>query len=158
MVGAMSFLFSKNKKQLKPIFDWLSGVVNQDDLILLEREGKREGYYFEFPLKFGDKPERLKCINDKDFSFFIKFFSRRPDINVKEWKSIFQSPELGIYESRKRFEGKQFKPLRWGEELSGRTMLTYVLSLAKTMASKKFVSKLKRFLARNLMKNYSALN
>jgi len=109
----MSFLFSKNKKQLEAIFDWLSGVVNQNDLILLEREGKREGYYFEFPLKFGDKPEKLKCVDDKDFTFFIKFSDGRPDINVKEWKSIFQSLELGIYESRKRFEGKQAKPLRW---------------------------------------------
>ncbi len=110
----MSFLFSKNRKQLEAIFYWLSGVVSQNDLILLEREGKREGYYFKFPLRLGDKPEKLKCIDGKNFSFFIKFSSCRPDIDRKEWKLIFQSPELEIYESKKKFEDQQFKPLRWG--------------------------------------------
>ena len=111
----MSFLFSKNKKQLKPIFDWLSGVVNQDDLILLEREGKREGYYFEFPLKFGDKPRKIKTFNKDNIAFLIKLPQSKSnsDKDKNEWQLIFQSPELGIYESRKRFEGKQAKPLRW---------------------------------------------
>ena len=160
MVGAMSFLFSKNKKQLEAIFDWLSSVVSQNDLILLEREGKQEIYYFEFPLKFGDKPRKIKTFNKDNIAFLIKLPQSKSnsDKDKNEWQLIFQSPELGIYESRKRFESKQAKPLRWGEELSGRTMLTYVLSLAKTMASKKFVSGRKKFLAVNLMKNCFAAN
>ena len=114
----MPFLFRKNSRQLEAIFEWLSSVIGQDDLILVEREGKQEGYYFDFPLKFGSKPKRLSRVDDKDFTFFIKFFSRPPDISGdisgKEWQLIFQSSELEIYESQKRFNGKQFKPLRWG--------------------------------------------
>ncbi len=110
----MSFLFSKNKKQLEAIFNWLSGVVNQDDLILLEREEKRECYYFEFPLKFGDKPRKIKTLDIDDCTFWVRFSSGGIVPEKNEWCLIFQSPELEIYESKKRFEGKQFKPLHWG--------------------------------------------
>ncbi len=110
----MSFLFNKNRKQLKAIFNWLSGIVNQNDLILVERDGKREGYYFEFPLKFGDKPKKSAEFNESRAGFFIRFSSGAKSAPEGEWHKIFSSPELEVYESKKRFEGKQFKPLRWG--------------------------------------------
>ena len=142
----MSFLFNKHKKQLEAIFYWLSSVVNQNDLILLEREGKREGYYFKFPLKFGDKPEKLKCVDDKDFTFFIKFSSCRPDIDKKEWKLIFQSPELEIYESKKRFDGKQFRPLRWGlNEEEKRTALKIARESMRIFLEEKQAPQIKDF-------------
>lgn len=106
--------FNKNNYQLDAIFNWLSGVVSQNDLILLEREGKRESYYFEFPLKFGDKPKRAKTFDKNDIAFLIKLFPFKSDLDKNEWFPIFQSPELEIYENKKRFAGKHFKPLRWG--------------------------------------------
>ncbi|MBU4142764.1 AMMECR1 family protein, partial [Patescibacteria group bacterium] len=142
----MSFLFNKNRKQLKAIFNWLSGVVSQNDLILVERERKREGYCFEFPLKFSDKPEKLKCIDDKDFSFFIKFSFCQTDIDGKEWKLIFQSPELEIYENEKRFENKQFKPLRWGlNEEEKRTALKIARESIRIFLEEKQTPQIKDF-------------
>ena len=114
MVVAMSFLFDKNRKQLKTIFYWLSGVVSQNDLVLLEREGKREGYYFEFPLKLGDKPRKIKTLDVDNCTFWVRFSFSGIVSKRNEWHLIFQSSELEIYESKKRFEDKQFKPLRWG--------------------------------------------
>lgn len=107
-------LFNKNKKQLNAIFSWLGGIVDQNDLILVEFEKKRESYYFKFPLKLGDSPEKIKDNKENSYSFFIKFSSRQTDIDKKEWKLIFQSPELEVWENKKRFEGKQFKPLHCG--------------------------------------------
>ncbi len=114
MVVAMSFLFSKHKKQLEAIFDWLSGVVNQDDLILVEREGKREGYYFEFPLKFGDKPRKIKTLDINDCTFWVRFFSGGIVPERNKWRLIFRSPELEICEHEKRLQKNQFRPVRWG--------------------------------------------
>lgn len=148
----MSFLFSKNKKQLEAIFDWLSVVVNQNDLILVEREGKQEGYYFEFPLRFGDKPKKLKRIEDKDFTclhrraFLIKFSPCQRNVKGEEWKLIFQSPELEVYESKKRFEGKQFKPLRWGlDEEEKRTALKIARESIEIFLKEKRTSQIKDF-------------
>ncbi len=107
-------LFNKNKKQLNAIFSWLSGIVDQNDLILVEWNEKHESYYFKFPLKLGDNPEKIKDNKENQYSFFINFSSRRVDFKTKEWKLIFQLPELEVWENKKRFDSKQFKPLRWG--------------------------------------------
>lgn len=109
-------LFSKNKKQQKALFDWLRNIVDPDDLILLKRNGKREGYSFDFPLRPGDKPKKLGSVKGKDFTFFINFSSRPAVINKKQWKLIFHFPELEFWENKKRSSGKQTKPLRWGLE------------------------------------------
>jgi len=109
----MSFLFSKNKKQLEAIFDWLSGIVDQNDLILLERKGKQEGYYFKFPLKLGSKPEKAGEFDGSKAGFFIRFFPGKKNAQGGEWQKIFLSPELEVYENKERFNSKQFRPLNW---------------------------------------------
>jgi len=109
-------LFGKNQKHLDAIFDWLRNIVDQNDLILVDQEGKRESYYFEFPLKYGDKPKKVKHIDNEKATFFVKFSSRPPKIDREKWQLIFQSSELQIFENKKRFNGKQSKPLRWGLE------------------------------------------
>ncbi len=112
----MAFLFKKNKEQIKAIFDWLGEVINRGDLILLEQERKRQVYYFEFPLKFGDKPKKAKTFDKNNLAFLVKFPPSGLDSgeNRNEWQAIFKSPELEIYENKKRFGKKQFKPLRRG--------------------------------------------
>lgn len=110
------FFFSKNKKQLKAIFDWLSQIVNQNNVILLEEKRGRKAYQFEFPLKFGNKPKRIKNFRDEDVGFYIKFYpnASESDIEKNDWQLLFQSPELEIYEHKRRFQKNQFKPLHRG--------------------------------------------
>ncbi|MDD2730758.1 MAG: AMMECR1 domain-containing protein [Candidatus Portnoybacteria bacterium] len=107
------FKFDEKEKQTKAVFDWLGGVASQKDLILVEQEGKREYYRFRFPLKIGDKPERTENQENKSPAFFIRASVGQMDFNEEEWQPIFRSPELEVYESKKKFEGKQ-PPLRWG--------------------------------------------
>ncbi len=110
----MPFLFSKNRKQLKHIFDWLSKTVQQNDLILLDQKGKLSAYYFEFPLKISQRPKKLKHFQDKKFTFFIRISSVHQGLPVGQWQIIFQSPEIEIYENKERFRFLGIKPLRWG--------------------------------------------
>ena len=109
------FLFNQKRKQIRAVFGWLSEIVDRNDLILVEQEKKREGYFFRFPLKIGDNPEKIEQIGNKEFTFFIQFSSSRSEkIDTREWKKIFQSPEVAVYENKKRFVKQQFNPLRWG--------------------------------------------
>lgn len=110
----MPFLFSKNRKQLKYIFDWLNKTVQQNDLILLEQKGKLSAYYFEFPLKIGQAPKKLKHLQDKKFTFFIRISSVNQALPVGQWQIIFQSPGIEIHENKERFHFLGIKPLRWG--------------------------------------------
>jgi AMMECR1 domain-containing protein len=107
----MFFLFGKNKKELETIFNWLSTVVDRNDLILVERGKKQEIYRFEFPLKFGDKPEKIKVLNKSNISFLIKFSQHKLDIDKNGWHLIFQSPTLGVYENRKNHKKYNYRPL-----------------------------------------------
>ncbi len=142
----MSFLFSKNKKQLEVIFDWLSGVVSQNDLILLEREGKQKGYYFEFPLKFGDKPRKIKALDMDDYTFWVRFSSGGIVPERNKWRLIFQSPELEICEHEKRLQKNQFKPLRWGlNEEEKRTALKIARESIEIFLKEKRIPKITDF-------------
>ena len=110
----MFFLLEKNKKQLKSIFIWLSNIVQQNDLILLDQKGKQTGYYFEFPLKIGDRPKKIKSIKNKNFTFIIRILPTKQTFPKGKWQIIFQSPEIEIYENRERFQFLRIKSLRWG--------------------------------------------
>lgn len=108
----MSFLFSKNKRQLKAIFNWLSSVVGQNDLILLEREGKLSYFYFDFPLRYGDKPKKTKTLSaGREITFIIQKSESGESIEETEWIKIFNSPEWQVLEKKTRSEN--IFPLRW---------------------------------------------
>ncbi len=116
-------IFSKKnkKKQIQAIFDWLSGIAKQKDLILVNENSRHRAYIFEFPLKYGDKPKRIKKFNAGEVSFLIKLnkLSLRQVgavkyINKKEWLPVFRLPELEIYERRERTENSVFRPLYLG--------------------------------------------
>jgi len=109
-----SFLLGRKNKQLEAVFDWLSAVANKNDLILLEQSGNQKIYHFEFPLKFGDKPKRTKEFKEADITFFVKFSSRKMAPSEEEWHLIFKSPELEIYEKKKRGGEKNINSLRRG--------------------------------------------
>jgi len=110
----MQFFKQENKKQLKAIFDWLSGAVNQNDIILLEQKNKRVAWRFEFPLKLGDKPKKTKLTGNDNFSFHIKFLGKKFVPESEKWLPIFQSDNLNIFENKKRFQSEQSMALRWG--------------------------------------------
>ncbi|HEX7586425.1 MAG TPA: hypothetical protein VF390_02225, partial [Patescibacteria group bacterium] len=138
--------FSDDKEQIGAIFNWLRNIVGPNDLIMLKRKGRREGYYFDFPLKPGDRPQKLESIKGKDFTFFIKFSSRPAIIFKKQWKLIFHSPELEVYENKKRFAGKQLTPLRWGlEEEEKKTALKIARESIRIFLEEKRTPQIKDF-------------
>jgi AMMECR1 domain-containing protein len=114
LLGNLYYMFKKNEKQIKAVFDWLTGAADRGDLILLERAGGQKIYRFDFPLKYGDRPKQIKFAKEEDITFFINFSSRRPALEKDKWHLIFGSPELEIYEKKKRMELINFRPLRWG--------------------------------------------
>jgi len=143
------FFFSKNKKQLKAIFNWLSGVVNKDDFILLEEGGKQTAYYFKFPLRRGDKPQKIKKFNENDITFLIKFLPSRLNFSQfgeNGWFCIFRSPDLEIYECEKRFQKSQFRPLYRGlNEEEKKIALKIARDSLKAFLEEKKVLQLKDF-------------
>jgi AMMECR1 domain-containing protein len=110
----MPFFKRENKKQLKTIFDWLSGAVNQNDIILLEQKNRRAAWHFEFPLKLGDKPKKIKISGNDDFAFYIKFSAKNFVPENEKWLPIFQSDNLNIFENKKIFQSERSMALRWG--------------------------------------------
>lgn len=146
MIGKYLNFFSRDKKQQKAIFDWLRNIVDQNDLIMLKRNGKRESYYFDFPLRPGDKPKKLRNTKGREFAFFVKFSDRSAKIDREQWKMIFCSPELEIYENKKRFQRKQFNPLRWGlEEADKKTALKIARESIRIFLEEKRTPQIKDF-------------
>ena len=88
----------------------MAGFVNKKDFILVEQEGRQDVYCFLFPLKFGDKPRRTGIYKENNITFFVKFSSRQPDLG-EDWTPIFRSPELEIFENKKRAEDSGSEPL-----------------------------------------------
>ncbi len=92
------------KQIINAVFEWLSGVVSSEDKILVELPGYRKIFYFEFPLRIGQKPKEIKGRLDfQDVTFII----RRPPkgrINQTNWRQIFLSPEIEILENKEKIK------------------------------------------------------
>src|SRR3989338_3141268 len=102
--------FNENRRLLNAVFDWLSGVVGENDLISIDF-GKHSGFYrFEFPLRSGDRPKKISPPQESEAAFII----RKPDISLsgEQWVLIFSSPEIEVLENKNR--PHTIKPLRWG--------------------------------------------
>ncbi len=121
-------MFNKHKKQLKAVFDWLSAATGQNEIILLERENKQEAYCFKFPLKFGDKPKKLGNFDKNNVSFLTKFSSHISQPGNNDWCLIFSSPEIEIFENKKRVLQSQLNPLYRGISEEGKRE---ILNLAR---------------------------
>ena len=102
--------FNENRRLLNAVFDWLSGVVGENDLISIDF-GKHSGFYrFEFPLRSGDRPKKISPPQESEAAFII----RKPDklSSGEQWVLIFFSPEIEVLENKNR--PHSIKPLRWG--------------------------------------------
>lgn len=97
--------------QLKAIFNWLSGIVEEKDVILIGLSGRWQFFYFDFPLCYGDYPKKItRKIKDRETTFIIRSTSQEPLDD--QWVNIFGSPEIEMFENRNRISGTP--PLRWG--------------------------------------------
>jgi len=109
MVMGFTF-FNENRRLLNAVFDWLSGVVGENDLISVDF-GKYNGFYrFEFPLRSGDRPKKISPLQKSEIAFVI----RKPNklLSGGQWVSIFSSSEIEVLENKNR--PHSIKPLRWG--------------------------------------------
>ena len=91
----LGFNFSnENKRLINDVFDWLSEVVSENDLISVDF-GKYNGFYrFEFPLRFGDRPQKISPLQKSEIAFVI----RKPNklLLGDYWVAIFSSPEIEV--------------------------------------------------------------
>lgn len=97
--------------QVMAILEWLSGIVHEDDRILVNFPGYRRYFYFEFPLRYGDKPRPASHPSEGKA---ITFIVRQPSDEVLDdsWVKIFSSPTIEFFENKVRISGTP--PLRWG--------------------------------------------
>ena len=106
----MFTFFNENKRLLNAIFEWLSEVVGENDFVSVDF-GKYSGFYrFEFPLRSGDRPQKISPLQKSKITFVI----RKPDklSSGDQWATIFSSPEIEVLENKNR--PHTIKPLRWG--------------------------------------------
>ncbi len=113
----MFFGEDKYKKQREVIFEWLSSVVSREDIILVEQDGRRSAYFFEFPLKIGDRPKKINNPEKQEPSFLIRFFSDERSRGVysgDKWQAIFKMTGLEVWANKEKILEKGLRPLFLG--------------------------------------------
>lgn len=120
----MFFRRNSFKKTLGAFFLWLSGIATDKDAALVSFSGRDNIFYFDFPLRYGDKPKRTKTLPaGREITFFVRRPGNVESVEESEWINIFSSPEWKIFEKKTRFGntallrgvvGRSFTtPLRW---------------------------------------------
>ena len=98
--------------QLRAVFEWLSGIIREADIILVRKGGRDRFYRFKFPLRLGDMPHCEKA-KRKEATFIVHIRTvESPPSNNQEWLKIFSSPEIEVYENKQHI--LRAAPLRWG--------------------------------------------
>lgn len=99
------------KSQLKSIFNWLTTVAGDKDIIFVDLPRMKGYFRFEFPLKYGDYPIKIgEPSTELKSTFVVKTSSK---ISLEEsWIKIFSSSEVEVFENRDY--RTQIKPIRWG--------------------------------------------
>lgn len=105
------FIYSR---QLRSVFLWLSGVVSNNDLIVIKENNRVDFFRFSFPLRYGDWPHRVHNGREEEATFFI--FTDESVITTPssaiDWIKFFSSPRLQVFEKKSRVSSAP--PLRWG--------------------------------------------
>ncbi|OGZ01715.1 MAG: hypothetical protein A3G64_02200 [Candidatus Liptonbacteria bacterium RIFCSPLOWO2_12_FULL_60_15] len=101
-----------HSEQLQAVFDWLSGITQERDIIFVETETRSEFFAFRFPLRYGDAPRKI-AVRPEESTFIVREGTARQAPSSQEWARIFSSPELAVFEQKDRMSGRA-QPLRWG--------------------------------------------
>jgi AMMECR1 domain-containing protein len=108
------------KEQKKYIFNWLNEICGERDIIRLNEEGKAEYFKFDFPLKSGDKPKKIKKPpSGEAVSFNVIFspnFEKSSKVINDKWNIIFFSPFVCVLENKKRIESGCFEGKKISKE------------------------------------------
>ncbi|OGZ07201.1 MAG: hypothetical protein A3D65_00730 [Candidatus Lloydbacteria bacterium RIFCSPHIGHO2_02_FULL_50_13] len=92
------------------VTEWLSEVVNEDDVILIAFPRYRRLFRFAFPIFPGDAPCRV--VDKTVVPTFVVGNPKECHGNVSNlWVRIFGMPTFEIWENKKRLTG--ISPLRW---------------------------------------------
>lgn len=97
-------------RQVEAVLEWLSGIAQPEDRILVEFPGYRRCFYFEFPLRFGDGPKIARRVPQGN-TFTIRQPQPRDSLG-ELWVAVFISPSIEVWETRTRTS--RTPPLRWG--------------------------------------------
>lgn len=113
---------------LQQVFAWMSKIADTDDVILVEKSGKRSFFQFVFPLRIGAMPRAMR-VSEKDEETFIvripNFMSMHaPLLDPSLWLRVFSSPAIGVWERRSRGQG--LAPLRFGLDEDERSQLANI--------------------------------
>lgn len=110
----MLWITKEQKKQLAAVWEWLSGIVHDSELILLETGKAKKFFTFRFPARRGGSPKRVLSSkgNRAEPSFVIRVSTNNSGPLGDNWVSILHTPEFRVYESKQR--KLDTSPLRWG--------------------------------------------
>ena len=100
-----------HSNQLRVVFEWLSGIAHESDVILVRKSGHDKLFRFRFPLCPGDMPHCEKAKRE-EVTFIVCVRTVEPSPLDQKWIRIFFSPEIEIWENKNRTAGPA--PLRWG--------------------------------------------
>lgn len=117
MLRRFAYLIYPN--QLRTLFEWLSGIVREADVVVVEKNGRDAFYRFPFPLRLGDMPRRSEA-GREEATFVVRLGNAERHLPgasstsspQAEWARIFSSPEVAVFEKKSRATGPA--PLRWG--------------------------------------------
>ncbi len=122
-------------QQLHAVLEWLSGVANERDIIFVDLPGTHGCFYFDFPLRFGDRPKKMRMPSSDRTPMFIICNAKPNEKLDAPWIKIFSSPEIEILERTDRLV--QVRPLRWGFDEEERII---ALKIARHALEKFFVT------------------
>lgn len=118
---------SKNS-QLKAIFNWLTTVVGEKDIISVKLSDEKGYFFFELPLRYGDAPKKGKALPPgREITFRVGARGVFSEKDSEDWIKIFGSPHLEVFEKKNRIKDVM-PPLRWGLKEEDKV---YALSLAR---------------------------
>jgi len=127
-------LFKRYDNQIREIFLWLGKIVDQDDMVALNIDGRMSYHAFSFPMHYGDMPKKIGANGHEKCTFTItKSTSGHVErllgeISDGDWITIFSSPYIRVKENRGR--KKTTIPLRYGLDASERQKLLEVARAA----------------------------
>src|SRR3989344_1839781 len=99
-------------ENVRAVFVWLGGVARDGDIIRFDNNGASRFFCFDFPVLAGTLPRRRAAPGTHEAPAFIVSCGGGRLASGDAWVSLFSSPELRVFERRRRVASEV--PLRWG--------------------------------------------